>query len=413
MAVIHPFKAIRPVRDKVQLVASRAVNTYKPKILSAKLEENPYTFMHIILPEFGQKQTTKPNTPERFRLVKKKFGSFCRSEVLKQDKKESLYVYRQLKSGNSYTGIVAGASVDDYNNNIVKIHEQTLTKREEVFKNYLDICGFNAEPVLLSYEKNNGVEKIISKYTKQRAEYEFTTADEATHFLWVVEDKKDITAVVNAFKKINAVYIADGHHRFSSSALLAGERRKKNKKYSGKEMFNFCMAYFISEEQLKIYDFNRIAKDLNDLTNEEFLERLKLKFEVENKGEKIFKPKKKHNFSMYLDGSWYSLTAKKEIFDPKHPVSSLDAQILSDHILSPILGIHDLKTDNRISFIGGLKGMEGLQRSVDEFKMKVAFGLFPVSIEQLKKVADTRNIMPPKTTWIEPKLRSGLIIQTV
>jgi len=413
MAVIHPFKAIRPVRDKVQLVASRAVNTYKTKILTAKLEENPFTFMHIILPEYGKKQATKPNSPERFKLVGKKFQSFCKAGVLKQDKKECFYIYRQLKSGNSYTGIIAGASVDDYNNNIVKIHEQTLTKREEVFKNYLDICGFNAEPVLLSYEKNTNVNKVISKYTKQRAEYEFTTADEATHFLWVVDEKKDIAAIENAFKKINAVYIADGHHRFSSSALLAGEKRKKNKKFTGREMFNFCMAYFISEEQLKIYDFNRIAKDLNGLTKEAFVEKLKEKFEVELKGEKSYKPKRKHNFSMYLEGSWYSLTAKKGIFDPKHPVSCLDAQILSDHILSPVLGIHDLKTDNRISFIGGLKGMEGLQRSVDEFKMKVAFGLYPVSIDQLKRVADTRNIMPPKTTWIEPKLRSGLIIQSI
>lgn len=413
MAVIHPFKAIRPVRDKVQLVASRAVNTYKPRILSAKLEENPFTFLHIILPEYGKKQTTKPNTPERFKLVKKKYDSFCKNGVLTQDKKESFYIYRQLKSGNSYTGIIAGASVDDYNNSVVKVHEQTLTKREEVFKSYLDTCGFNAEPVLLSYAGNKMVDSVITKYTRQRAEYEFTTADEVSHFLWVVTEKKDVSGIVNAFKKINAVYIADGHHRFSSSTLLAAERKKKNKKHTGKEMYNYCMAYFISEDQLKIYDFNRIAKDLNGLTNEQFLEKLKEKFEVENKGEKNYKPKKKHNFSMYLDGSWYSLTVKKGIFDPKHPVSSLDAQILSDHILSPVLGIHDLKTDNRIQFIGGLKGMEGLKRSVDEFKMKVAFGLYPVTIDQLKKVADTRNIMPPKTTWIEPKLRSGLIIQPI
>lgn len=413
MAIIKPFKGIRPTRDKAHLVASRSVHLYKPRILNAKLEENPFTFMHVILPEFGQKAKTKPNSTERFRLVKKSFDAFRKKGVFVQDKKECLYLYRQLKDQFSYTGIVAGASVDDYLNGVIKIHEQTLTRREEVFKNYLDVCGFNAEPVLLSYKDNRHVDSVIKRYTKTRAEYEFTTADGVTHLLWVIENKKDIEQVVKAFQKIPAVYIADGHHRSASSALLAKERRKKKKNYSGKEMFNYCMAFFISESQLNIYDFNRVVKDLNGLSSDQLLTKIREKFDVIGKGKKVFRPIRLHNFSMYLEGEWYSLTAKKGSFDPKNPVGNLDAQILTENILSPILGIHDLKTDSRIEFVGGLRGMEALQQKVDEGKMKVAFGLYPVKVDQLKLIADTNNIMPPKTTWIEPKLRSGLVIQSL
>ncbi len=369
--------------------------------------------MHVILPEFGSKITTKPNTTERFKLVKKNFEAFRKKGIFIQDKNDCLYIYRQLKDGYSYTGIIAGAAVDDYLNGVIKIHEQTLTKREEIFKNYLDVCGFNAEPVLLSYSDNNTVDKVLKRYTAERSEYEFTTADGVTHFLWIVAEKKDIAIICKAFEKIPAVYIADGHHRSASSALLAKDRRSKLKKYSGKEMFNYCMAFFISESQLNIYDFNRVVKDLNGLSAKEFLDQLREKFDVESKGKKCYRPKKLHNFSMYLEGEWYSLTAKKGSFNSKHPVGNLDAQILTDNILSPVLGIHDLKTDSRIEFVGGLQGMEGLQRKVDEGKMKVAFGLFPVKVDQLKQIADTNNIMPPKTTWIEPKLRSGLVIQSL
>lgn len=413
MAVIKPFKGIRPTRDKAHLVASRSVNLYKPRILNAKLEENPYTFMHVILPEFGTKATTKPNTSERFKLVRKSFENFQKRGIFLQDKNDCLYIYRQLKDGFTYTGIIAGASVDDYLNGVIKIHEQTLTKREEIFKNYLDICGFNAEPVLLSYQDDATVESVLGRYTSTRAEYEFATTDGVIHLLWVIDKKKDIDTVVKAFSKIPAIYIADGHHRSASSALLAVERRKKKKNYTGNEMFNYCMAFFISESQLNIYDFNRVVKDLNGLSNQQFLQRLKENFDVESKGKKCYRPKKLHNFSMYLNGEWYSLTAKKGSFNSKHPVGNLDAQILTDTILSPILGIHDLKTDSRIEFVGGLRGMEGLQQKVDEGKMKVAFGLFPVKVGQLKEIADTNNIMPPKTTWIEPKLRSGLVIQSL
>lgn len=411
MAVIKPFKGIRPTRDKAHLVASRAVNLYKKNILNAKLEENPFTFMHVILPEFGKKATTKPNTTERFKLVRKKFESFLKEHILTEDQRESLYLYRQVKGPFSYTGIIAGASVDDYLNDVIKKHEQTLTKREEVFKNYLDVCGFNAEPVLLSYKADKIIDQTVAKYTKQRAEYEFTTADKVTHYLWIISDKKDLKTITDRFAKIPSVYIADGHHRSSSSALLAIDKRKKAKKNNPGAMYNYCMAYFLPENQMNIFDFNRVVKDINGLSKSDFLKKLGEKFTVINKGKKIYKPNKLHNFSMYLEGEWYSITTKKGSFDPKNPVQNLDAEILSRNVLSPILGIHDLKTDTRIGFVGGLQGMEALQKQVDEGKMKVAFGLYPVKIDQLKEIADTNNIMPPKTTWIEPKLRSGLVIQ--
>jgi uncharacterized protein (DUF1015 family) len=413
MAIVRPFKGIRPTRDKAHLVASRAVNLYKARILNAKLEENPYTFMHVILPEFGKKASTKPNTTERFKLVRKSFEDFKKRGILQQDEKPCFYIYRQLKDNFSYTGIIAGASVDDYLNGVIKIHEQTLTKREEMFKNYLDVCGFNAEPVLLAYVDNSTVDQVIAKYTKNRAEYEFATTDHVTHLLWIVEDSKDIRAIEKAFEKIPAVYIADGHHRSASSALLAKEKRKQKKKYTGSESFNSCMAFFISESQLNIYDFNRVVKDLNGMTSVSFLKKLAEKFDITEKGSKPVKPSKLHQFSMYLDKKWYLLNAKKGSFNPKDPVGNLDAQILTENILSPILGIHDLKTDSRIEFVGGLRGMEGLQSKVDDEKRKVAFGLYPVKVDQLKLIADTHNIMPPKTTWIEPKLRSGLVIQSL
>jgi len=316
MAVIRPFKAIRPTRDKAHLVASRSVNLYKQRILNAKLEENPYTFMHVILPEFGSKITTKPNTTERFKLVKKNFEAFRKKGIFIQDKNDCLYIYRQLKDGYSYTGIIAGAAVDDYLNGVIKIHEQTLTKREEIFKNYLDVCGFNAEPVLLSYSDNNTVDKVLKRYTAERSEYEFTTADGVTHFLWIVAEKKDIAIICKAFEKIPAVYIADGHHRSASSALLAKDRRSKLKKYSGKEMFNYCMAFFISESQLNIYDFNRVVKDLNGLSAKEFLDQLREKFDVESKGKKCYRPKNFTISACTLKGNGIRLLQKKEVLIP-------------------------------------------------------------------------------------------------
>ncbi len=413
MAVLQPFRGIRPSRDKAHLVASRSVHLYKTRILNAKLEENPFTFLHVILPESGRKASTRPNTTERFRLVRQRFEEFMKKGVFIQDEEECLYLYRQVKDGHSYTGLIAGASVNDYLSGVIRIHEQTLTKREEVFKNYLDTCGFNAEPVLLSYPSQPEIEAVLARYTAQRSEYEFATTDGIGHYLWVIHDRSDIRILTESFARIPAVYIADGHHRSSSSALLALKKRAEKPEHTGHEMFNYCMAFFIAEDQLHIYDFNRVVKDLKGMSAEEFLTQLREKFEIEAFGTAQYRPRQRHEFGMYLEKAWYRLTPKTGLIDEAHPVKSLDAQILCDFILSPLLGIHDPKTDPRIGFISGPLGMDGLQRQVDEGRMKVAFALYPVSVDELKQVADAGEIMPPKTTWIEPKLRSGLVIQSL
>jgi uncharacterized protein (DUF1015 family) len=408
MAIIQPFKGVRPGRDKAHLVVSRAVNTYKKNILNAKLEENPFTFLHIILPESGNKSTTKPNSKERFKLVKKKYEEFKKENILIQDKKPSLYIYRQIKDGCEYLGIVGAASVKDYDNGIIKIHEQTLTKREEVFTEYLHICGFNAEPVLLTYPDSDSIDKIIRKYTRTRAEYEFTTADRVSHLLWSVNDSADLSSLVKSFAKLDAVYIADGHHRSSSSSLLA---KKINKNGNKKGMHNYFLSFFIAESKLKIYDFNRLVKDLKGRTISGFLNEISQNFDISEIDFKKAKPKSKHHFAFYSEGKWYHLKLKKGIIKTKDPLSNLDAEILNRLILEPVLGIKDLKTDERISFLGGNHGLSGLKKSVDDGKTKAAFALFPVSANELMKIADNKQIMPPKSTYIEPKLRSGLVIQ--
>lgn len=413
MPVIQPIKGIRPTRDKVQLVASRAVNTYVPRLLRAKMEENPYTFLHVVLPEYGKKSTTRPNTTERFKLVKKKFEEFRKKGILFQDDKPCIYIYRQIRKGHAYTGLIAGAAVNDYNEGKIKIHEQTLRKRQEMFTDYLDVCEFNAEPVLLSYKENKDVEKIISTYTAQRAEYEFTTADTISHYLWVMDKPKDIEQVQKAFAKIDAVYIADGHHRSASSAGLAERKKTKNKKTTGHEMFNYCLSYFIPDTQLKILEFNRLVKDMGKLTDDEVIKQIEKNFSVKACNDKIATPKKSGQMGMYMGGNWYLLTAKDNLRKNTNAAEGLDASLLTAYILNPVFGIKDLTNDQRIDFAGGNLGPVYLQKKVDKGEAKIAFYLYPVSFEELKAVADQQLIMPPKSTYILPKMRSGLIIQSL
>lgn len=407
MTKIAAFKSVRPPRDKAYLVSSRPYYSYKKSHLKTKLEGNPFTFLHVINPEFHKNNKTKPNTIERFEKVKEKYDEFKEMGHLRQDTENCIYIYRQQNGDSEYIGIIAGASVDDYLNGNIKVHENTLSQREEMFKLYLDVCKFNAEPVLLTYKDNPSIESIISKYTASRSEYEFTNTAEKKHDLWVVSEQQDIDILVEAFGNINEVYIADGHHRSSSSVLYALDKRKKA--YTGEEDFNYFLAYFIAESKLKIFDYNRAVTELNGLSDQEFLDKLNDQFIVK-KTKRLSVPTKLHDLTMCLGKTWYTLTIKPEFIKKDDPVGDLDAQLLSDLVLDPILGIKDLKTDDRISFIDGTKGMKGLQRAVNTGKAKVAFALFPVSIDQLKRVADTNNIMPPKSTWIEPKMRSGLTI---
>lgn len=410
MAKVIPFRAIRPENDKVHLVASRSVDGYNLSELRDKLAGNPYTFLHVINPDFDDNIKTKPGSRERLLKVKNKFRKFVKEKIFKRDESPSYYIYRQIKEDNTYTGIIACTSIDDYLNGVIKIHEQTITSREEKLKDYLEVCEFNAEPVLFCYPNDKVIDKTTTDIVNGKPDYDFTTTDRVRHTLWVVNDKKIVKLIAERFSEIPNIYIADGHHRSASSALLGKIKRSNRKSYTGEEAFNYYLGVFFPESQLKIYDYNRIVKDLNNLSPDTLVKKLKAKFDVtEVKGDD-FKPRTKHELSMYIANKWYSLKAKSETYDPKDPVGSLDAAILTEHILSPVFDIHDLKTDKRIGFVPGIKGSQELKRQVDEGKAAVAFGLYPVTMEHLKWIADTNNIMPPKSTWVEPKMRSGLVI---
>lgn len=409
MTKIAPFKALRPVRDKVHLVATRPYYSYKKNVLKAKLEDNPFTFLRIINPEFGTSVKTKPNSVERFNLVSEKYAEFIEEGILIKDQEAHLYVYRQTKDGHEFTGIVAGASVQEYEDDFIKKHEATLTSREAMFTNYLDIVGYNAEPVLLSYPHEQAIDDLLVKYTAARPEYEFTTTDRIKHELWILS-VEDSASMIKAFEKLPAAYIADGHHRSASSAGL-----KKHRQLKGTSQFpneDYFLAYFIDENRLKILEFNRLVKTLNNLTKDEFLKKLEESFVISALTGSS-KPSHEHQMTMCLEGKWFELTCKPNIIDENHPVKCLDAEILTQSVLTPILGIHDLKTDENIEFISGAESIESFEDKIVKGKFKVGFVLYPVSMDQVKKVADAQLIMPPKSTWVEPKMRSGLTIYNI
>lgn len=399
MANIKPFKAIRPTRDKVSLVASRSYLTYSKESLKEKLESNPFTFLHVINPDFSDKIKVN-NQSLKYQLVKKKFKSFFKQGIFQEEMDESYYIYQHSVKDNCYTGIIAAASLEDYLKGEIKIHEQTISKREEMFCDYLKTTGFNAEPVLLTHKKSDVIDHIILGYSQQRPEYEFTTTNKVTHKLWLVNNTKDIDSITEEFKKIGSLYIADGHHRMSSSSLLYKENKN--------EVNAFCMSYLISDNQISIQNFNRLVKDLNGWSVSKFLEKLKENFTITTKSA-YQKPSLQDEISMYLDGKWFSL-----IYNPKkkkdlNVVDKLDPSILTDNILSPILDIFDLRTDKRISFIDGTNLNQAIKR-VDQKEFKILFVLKSISIDTVKEVADKKLSMPPKSTFIEPKLRSGLTI---
>jgi uncharacterized protein (DUF1015 family) len=409
MAQIIPFKAIRPVRDKVHLVASRPYFTYKKNVLLAKLEDNPFTFLHIIHPEKPGEQTTVANSVERFHHIKQKFQSFLTEGILVQDQEPHFYIYRQSNSERVFTGIVAGASLDEYDQDNIKKHEATLTSREHVFTQYLDITGFNAEPVLLAYPSSQEIETILTRCTQERPEYEFTTTDCIKHELWLIP-KKESASISHAFENSKALYIADGHHRSASSSRLRKLRNEKNTQQGTNE--NFFLSYLIDENQLHIVEFNRLVKGLNGNTIDSFLQELTQIGHV-SRLTNATKPKKEHEITICIQGSWYLLELHQSTYTSKDPVGCLDAEILTREILSPLLGIKDLKTDDRIDFISGVEGLEKIEYAVNQNKFDLGFVLFPISMNQVKAVADEHLIMPPKSTWVEPKLRSGLTIYNI
>lgn len=405
MTKILPFKAIRPVRDKAHLVATMPYYTYKKNILEAKLDHNPFTFLHVLNPERNSAEKTPPNSVERFTNIRKKFEEFCADGIFIQDDKPCFYLYRQTKDGHEYLGLIAGASVEQYNSGHIKKHEATLTTREETFSLYLETVRFHAEPVLLFHQRNNELAALLDAIALHRPEYEYTSAERIKHELWVIDNPEAVTQIQGFYKQIPAVYIADGHHRCASSAKftesILGEKTENQQHF---------LAYFIDESRLNIMDYNRLVREFENLSDEAFFKLIEENFSIQIVTREKSKPSAVHEIAMYIEGEWYHLIPKPEKFDANHPVNSLDTAILTDLLLDPILGIKDLKTDKRIDFISGNKGLEGIEDAVQSGNFKVGFALFPVSAEQLKRVSDEEMIMPPKSTWIEPKLRSGLTI---
>ncbi|MAW20782.1 MAG: hypothetical protein CMD16_00115 [Flavobacteriales bacterium] len=401
MAKIRPFKAIRPTRDKVHLVASRSYLTYSDETLKEKLENNPFTFLHIINPEYNKE--SKKKGVEKFKLVKHKFIEFLDQGILFQDKKAAFYLYQQKKGEHKFQGIIAATSVDDYRNNIIKKHENTLTKREQMFKDYLHTTGFNADPVLLAYKSSDKIRDLIKKTTNKRAEYDFTTTNKAQHKLWIIDNDNDSKLIIDSFAGINKIYIADGHHRSASSALLSKEKKSDPSK--------FFMSYLIDEKLLKITNFNRLVKNLNGFSTNEFLKKIAVNYSITEKGNRIHSPSKKDEVSMYLEGSWYSLISKQQTHNTT--VDTLDPSILSQNILNPILNIKDERTDKNIAFLDATISLLEIKKKIDNNEFAAAFILKPIPMDALKKAADNNEIMPPKSTYIEPKLRSGLTIYPI
>lgn len=411
MAIIKPFKGVRPPVELVEKVASRPYDVLNSEEAREEAKGNEMSLYHIIRPEIDFPIGTDEHEEKVYQKASENFKMFQQKGWLKQDENENYYIYAQTMNGKTQYGLVVCAYVDDYLNGVIKKHELTRKDKEEDRMKHVRVNDANIEPVFFAYPENNTINEIVKKYTDKKALYSFIAPlDGFGHDFWIIDKKEDIDKITELFKEMPSLYIADGHHRSAAAALVGAEKARQNPNHRGDEEYNYFMAVCFPDNQLTIIDYNRVVKDLNGLSKEEFIEKLKVNFDVEAKGEEIYKPNKLHNFSMYLDNQWYSLTAKVGTYDDNDPIGVLDVTISSNLILDEILGIKDLRTDKRIDFVGGIRGLEELKRRVDSQEMKVAFALYPVSMKQLIDIADTGNIMPPKTTWFEPKLRSGLVI---
>ena len=413
MAILKAFKGIRPVKEKANLIASRPYDVLNKEEARIEAGENKLSYLHVVKPEIDLPDDINPYGEEVYNKGKENFFKLMDDKVLVQDDKKYLYVYAQTMWGNTQYGIVGCAGVEDYMNNVIKKHELTRPDKEKDRMNHVRTSGMNYEPVFFSYPSVKEIDDIVADVVKNDADYDFTSEDEIGHHFWVIKDQDKIDRIIELFAKLPATYVADGHHRTAAAALVGNERKQNNPNHTGNEEYNFFLAVHFPDNQLTIIDYNRVVKDLNGLSKEDFLEKLNTGFIVEEKGTGIYKPQSIHNFSMYLGGKWYSLTAKEGTYDDNDPIAVLDVTILSNEVLAPLLDITDLRKSKRIDFVGGIRGLEELSKRVDSGEMEVAFAIYPVSMQQLINIADTGNIMPPKTTWFEPKLRSGLIVHSL
>lgn len=410
MAKIKPFRGVRPPRQLVTEVASRPYDVLNSEEARAEAEGNPKSLYHIIKPEIDFAPGTDEHDPKVYDKAVENFNNFQQQGWLVQDDEDKYYIYAQTMDGRTQYGFVIAANVDDYMTGKIKKHELTRRDKEEDRMKHVRINNANIEPVFFAFPDNVVLQDIITKVTAGEPEYDFVAPDGFGHHFWVISDKDTIQTITEEFAKMPSLYIADGHHRTAAAALVGNEKAKNNPNHRGDEEYNYFLAVAFPASHLKIIDYNRVVKDLNGLSEEQFIERLKDNFDVVDMGTEIYRPARLHNFSLYLAGHWYSLTPHEGTYNDNDPIGCLDVTVSSDLILRDILGITDLRSDKRIDFVGGIRGLGELKQRVDSGEMKVALALYPVSMKQLIDIADTGNIMPPKTTWFEPKLRSGLVI---
>lgn len=411
MAKIKPFRGIRPPRELVEKVQSRPYDVLNSDEARAEAEGNPMSLYYIIKPEINFPVGTDEHDPIVYPKAAANFQAFQDNGWLVQDDRENYYIYAQTMNGHTQYGLVVCAHMQEYIDGFIKKHELTRADKEEDRMKHIRINNANIEPVFFAYPDNPVLGEIIARYAATEPEYDFIAPiDGFGHHFWIVDNDDDIATITAEFAGMPSLYIADGHHRSAAAALVGAEKARQNPDHNGTEEYNWFMAVCFPAGQLTIIDYNRVVRDLNGLTSAEFLAALEKNFMVEKKGEEMYRPSSLHNFSLYLDGEWYSLTARPGTYDDNDPVGVLDVTISSNLILHEILGISDLRKDKRIDFVGGIRGLGELKRRVDSGEMRVALALYPVSMDQLMAIADSGNIMPPKTTWFEPKLRSGLVI---
>lgn len=411
MALVKPFRGIRPPQDLVEKVASRPYDVLSSEEARKEAGDNEMSLYHIIKPEINFEPGTSEYDPRVYTSAAEHFKAFQDKHWLVQDEKEHYYIYAQTMNGKTQYGLVVAASVDDYLTGVIKKHELTRRDKEEDRMKHVRVCNANMEPVFFAYPDDEVLTALLQRYAATKPVYDFVAPDDGfRHQFWIINDQQDINTITAEFAKMPHLYIADGHHRSAAAALVGAEKAKQNPHHTGKEEYNYFMAVCFPASQLTILDYNRVVKDLNGLTSEEFLNKLREDFDVEDKGETVYKPQHIHEFSLYLDKHWYSLVAHPQTYDDNDPIKSLDVDISSRLILDKLMGIKDLRSDKRIDFVGGLRGLEELKRRVDSGEMRWALALYPVSMNQIMNIADTGNIMPPKATWFEPKLRSGLVI---
>jgi uncharacterized protein (DUF1015 family) len=410
MAIIKPFRGVRPPKNSVEEVASRPYDVLSSEEARAEAGTNEKSLYHIIKPEIDFPKGKDEHDADVYEKAAENFKKFQEKGWLVQDDKENYYVYAQTMNGRTQYGLVVGSQVDDYLTGVIKKHELTRKDKEEDRMKHVRVNDANIEPVFFAYPENAELDAIVKRETAKTPEYDFVSEDSFGHHFWIIDEEATNKRITEIFAKIPALYVADGHHRTAAAALVGQEKRKANPKHTGHEEYNYFMAVIFPESHLKIIDYNRVVKDLNGLTPAQFVEKLNSVFDVVEKGNEIYKPTGLHNFSLYLAGTWYALTAKPGTYNNNDPIGVLDVTVLSNLVFDKILNLGDLRVSKRIDFIGGIRGLGELKKRVDSGEMAAAFALYPVSMKQLIDIADTGNIMPPKTTWFEPKLRSGLTI---